>query len=63
MPQGAAGGQNLGCLDKVEYCNLFIQQLLNKEGWASDMFITSTFQCKKVKIIVILFSCSSNFAL
>ena len=47
MPQGGARGQNLGCLNKVVYCSLFIQQLLNKEGWALDMFITSTFNVKR----------------
>ena len=42
MPQGGARGQNLGHPNKVVYCSLFIQPLI-KEGWASDMFITSTF--------------------
>ena len=41
MPQGWARGQNLGHPNEVVYCNLFIP--LIKEGWASDMFITSTF--------------------
>ena len=43
MPQGGARGQNLGYPNKVVYCSLFIQTTLIKEGWVSDMFITSTF--------------------
>ena len=43
MPKGGARGKKLEHPNKVEYCSLFIQQPLNKEGWASDMFITSTF--------------------
>ena len=39
-PLGHARGQNLGSLNKVVYCNLY-KQLLNKERWASDMFITT----------------------
>ena len=42
MPQGGARGQNLGHPNKVCSVCLF-KQLLDKEGWASDMFITSTF--------------------
>ena len=42
MPQGRARGQNLGHLNKVVYCSLYKQPLI-KEGWASDLFITSTF--------------------
>ena len=41
MPQGGARGQNLRHPNQVIYCRLF--KLLNKEGWASDVFITSTF--------------------
>ena len=39
------------------YTNNFL-----KKGWASDMFIISTL-CNKVKVIVIIFSCASDFAL
>ena len=42
MPQGGARGQYLGHPNKV-YCSLLYKQPLIKEGWASDMFITSTF--------------------
>ena len=47
LPWGRARGQNLGSLNKVVYCSLFIQTSLNKEGWALDMFITSTFCVKR----------------
>ena len=43
MLQGGARGQNLGCLYKVGYCSCLYKQLLNKDVWASDMFITSAF--------------------
>ena len=53
MPQGGARGQNLGHPNKVDIAVCLYKQPLNKEEWASDMFITSTF----------CVSCSSDFAL
>ena len=47
MPQGGARGQSLGHPNKIVDCSLFIQQPLIKEGWASDMFIRSTFSVIK----------------
>ena len=41
MLQGGARGQNLGHPNKV--VAVICKQPLIKEGWASDMFITSTF--------------------
>ena len=61
LPQSGGRGQNLGPL----YIAISLyKQLLNKEVWTSDMFITSTFSVIKViKIILTLFSCSRNFCL
>ena len=49
MPQGGARGQNLGHPNKVVYCSFLYKQPLNKERWASDMFITSTFRVIRSK--------------
>ena len=44
MPRDRARGQNLGHLNKVVFAICLYKQLLNKkDGWASVMFITSTF--------------------
>ena len=43
MPQDGARGQNLGTPIKLYIAVCLYKQLLNKEGWASDMYITSTF--------------------
>ena len=42
MPQGGAGGQNLGHPQLSNAVCLYKQPLI-KEGWASDLFITSAF--------------------
>ena len=66
MPQGGARGQNLGHPNKIVYCSLFIQiytnsLLIKKDEHQTCLYIN--IQCNKVKDIVILFSCSSDFAL
>ena len=51
MPQGRARGKNLGHPIKKYIAVCLYKQLLNKEGWASDMFITSTFSVIRPRLL------------
>ena len=62
IPLGKPRGQNLGHLNKIVYCSFLYKQLLNKEGWASDMFITSTFSVIRSRPLLPNFLCLSDFA-
>ena len=62
MPQGRARGQNLGHPNKVVYYSFFYtNNILIKMGIGHVYHIN--IQCNKVKVIVTLFSCSTDFAL
>ena len=63
MPQGGARGQNLGHPNKVVYCSSFIQTTSYERTMGIRHVYHINIQCNKVKVIVTLFSCFSDFDL